>query len=212
MPLLGHYHAYTTGKVLHRDLSENNLMFDQEGDKVRGILNDWDMASLLDDAGEAPISTARHRTGTIPFMATDLLHPNPPTHLYRHDLESFFYILVWAAMNYDLPHKKRCIIQKDIADWDSDLSHSAKSKHFFITGDDTMLAQARPEFEDLTKDWIQPLLELFYLGRTARKLPKLALTQPYDDTTYGGHVTFHKFMDALGRTPRHPPDVHAATA
>jgi hypothetical protein len=90
---LGHYHAYATGNVFHRDLSENNLMFkrDAHSNSEKGVVNDWDVASHLDDKGEVPTSTARHRTGTIPFMACDLLVDEPPVHIYRHDLESFFY-------------------------------------------------------------------------------------------------------------------------
>ncbi|KAF8156125.1 hypothetical protein B0H34DRAFT_618675, partial [Crassisporium funariophilum] len=89
-----HYHAYVDAKVLH---SENNLMF-KRGDAgtVKGILNDWDMASYVEANNEIPLSTATHRTGTIPFMACDLLaDDDPPPHLFRHDLESFYYILVW---------------------------------------------------------------------------------------------------------------------
>jgi serine/threonine protein kinase len=205
----GHYHAYTTGKVLHRDLSENNLMFDQlDGETIKGILNDWDMASLLDDVGEVPISTARHRTGTIPFMAIDLLQAKPPIHLYRHDLESFFYILVWAAINYDLKRNKRCAPRGDIEYWDSNLTNSARNKESFIMNIDTsteMLSHVQPGFEEVAKEWIQPLIELFRLGRTARLFPSMALAQPFDHTTYGGHVTFHNFMKALGRTPRNLP-------
>lgn len=210
---LGHYHAHTTGKVLHRDLSEHNLMFDQEGNIIRGVLNDWDMALLLDGVDDVPVSTVRHRTGTIPFMAIDLLlQPIPPTHLYRHDLESFFYILVWAAMNYDLGRKERCAVQEDIACWDSDLTRSGQSKDTFIMNIDMstrMLAHVKPGFEEVTKEWIQPLLDLFRLGRTTCIYPRMALTQPYDHTTYGGHVTFHSFMEALGRTPRHHPNGQA---
>ncbi|KAG6825926.1 hypothetical protein H0H93_016962, partial [Arthromyces matolae] len=90
-----HYYAYKDGKVLHRDLSENNLMFKYTvKGKVRGVLNDWDMASYLEENGEIEYSDATRRTGTIPFMACDLLVDHePPPHLYRHDLESFFYIL-----------------------------------------------------------------------------------------------------------------------
>ena len=93
---VGHYHAYTAGKVLHRDLSENNLMFKRDADSnsAKGVVNDWDMASHPDNKGEVPTSTARHRTGTISFMACDLLVDKPPVHIYRHDLESFFYILI----------------------------------------------------------------------------------------------------------------------
>ncbi|KAF9461109.1 hypothetical protein BDZ94DRAFT_1264619 [Collybia nuda] len=201
----GHYHAHSTGKVLHRDLSENNLMFDQVGDLTIGILNDWDIASSLDDNGEVSTSTARHHTGTIPFMAIDLLQSNPPAHLYRHDLESFFYILVWAAMNYDLKHKERCPIHRDIACWDSDLEQSRRSKFYFmmdVERSTALLSQVIPEFKGLVEEWIQPLWKMFYLGRIARNLAAFGQVQGYDPATDGGHITFHNFMKALGRAPR----------
>lgn len=38
----------------------------------------------------------RYRTGTGPFIALDiLLYNHVPYYLYRHDLESFFWVLVW---------------------------------------------------------------------------------------------------------------------
>ncbi|KAI0791123.1 hypothetical protein C8Q75DRAFT_732718 [Abortiporus biennis] len=44
----------------------------------------------------------RFRTGTGPFMALDLLrYSNPPVHEYRHDLESFFYVLAWFCAVFD---------------------------------------------------------------------------------------------------------------
>ncbi|KZT64144.1 hypothetical protein DAEQUDRAFT_815182 [Daedalea quercina L-15889] len=50
---------------------------------------------------EAPVQ-ARYRTGTGPFMAMDLLRPGlPPLHKYRHDLESFFYLYIYAAAAYN---------------------------------------------------------------------------------------------------------------
>jgi len=82
-------------------------MFQRKDGNAKGIVNDWDMASILNDAGEVPTSAAKHRTGTIPFMARDLLVENPPPRLYRHDLESFFFVLVWAAIDYDLKNKIR---------------------------------------------------------------------------------------------------------
>lgn len=33
-------------------------------------------------------------------MAIDLLVPDPPTHLYRHDLESLFYVIVWIVTSF----------------------------------------------------------------------------------------------------------------
>ena len=47
---------------------------------------------------------AKYRTGTGPFMAIELLQQrSAPRHLYRHDLESFFWVLAWfcACFNPD---------------------------------------------------------------------------------------------------------------
>ena len=51
--------------------------------------------------------SARHHTGTIQFMASDLVIEGLPVHLYRHDSELFFYILVWVAVHFDIKNKKR---------------------------------------------------------------------------------------------------------
>ena len=55
---------------VHRDISSGNLMYtrDEQG-RVVGVLNDFDLSVLASVAGE--FST--ERTGTVPFMATDLL-------------------------------------------------------------------------------------------------------------------------------------------
>ena len=52
--------------------------------------------------GQHPQGQRNFRTGTGPFMALDLLiYEQVPYHLYRHDLESFFYALVWFIGMYD---------------------------------------------------------------------------------------------------------------
>jgi hypothetical protein len=103
----GQFHAYTEGKVLQCDLSDNNLIYDRKDGVSKGILNDWDMASLVDEIGGTTLSTARHRSGTVPFMAIDRLDINPPAHLYRLDFESFLYILIWTTIQFDIANKKR---------------------------------------------------------------------------------------------------------
>ena len=201
--LTGHYHAYARGKILHRDLSENNLMFKSHEGRSKGIVNDWDMGSHLDNAGEVPLSAARHRTGTIPFMARDLLVDNPPPHLYRHDLESFYYILVWAVVHFDLPNKRRYHNHHALADWDaSTLDQVRKSKMIFIqnrTIAAEIFAHARKEFAQLRTEWLEPLRRLF---KDAAESEERNDSPDYDFKTYGGILTFETFMAAIERKPR----------
>jgi serine/threonine protein kinase len=90
----GHKSLLEDGKILHRDVSENNIIivaFPAEGDP-KGRLIDLDLAKEL---GSMP-SGATHRTGTMQFMAIEVLQGNGYT--YRHDLESFFYVFLWMCI------------------------------------------------------------------------------------------------------------------
>ncbi|KAG5638576.1 hypothetical protein H0H81_011796 [Sphagnurus paluster] len=201
-----HHHAYTTSRTLHRDLSENNLMFKKcdDGD-VKGILNDWDMASKVDETDQVESSTAQHCTGTLPFMARDLLvDGNPPPHLYRHDLESFFYILVWAALRYDFKSGTRLPTPECIQKWESSMEDAEDAKNMMITSGKRLkliLSHAQPQSRNRLVPWISSLGDLFYDGsdseRRSRDNPE------WDSKTQGGFITFEKFMNALDRKPRH---------
>ena len=63
----GHYHLWVGG-VEHNDISVRNLMYDKLNDD-RGILNDYDLAHLRG----RPQPSGTERTGTMPFMALDVL-------------------------------------------------------------------------------------------------------------------------------------------
>ncbi|KAF2787657.1 hypothetical protein K505DRAFT_379435 [Melanomma pulvis-pyrius CBS 109.77] len=89
-----HRSLYEDGKILHRDISENNIIItdaQQEGDP-KGMLIDLDLGKELDGGPTG----ARHRTGTMEFMAIEVLEGKP--HTYRHDLESFFYVFLWVIV------------------------------------------------------------------------------------------------------------------
>jgi hypothetical protein len=97
--VLGHYHLWVGG-VEHSDISVKNLMYDKvNGDS--GILNDYDLA-ILEGRSDRPSGT--DRTGTIPFMALDLLTDHAwegnITRHYRHDCESFAWVLFWICCRY----------------------------------------------------------------------------------------------------------------
>ncbi|KAL2825722.1 hypothetical protein BDW59DRAFT_145781 [Aspergillus cavernicola] len=86
---------YKEGRILHQDVSKNNLMISdvrKEGDP-RGFLIDLDAAKLLDDP-----NAKDELTGTRLFMAIGVLKAR--AHTYRHDLESLFYCLLWIASTY----------------------------------------------------------------------------------------------------------------
>jgi serine/threonine protein kinase len=85
----GHRSLYQDRRILHRDVSVNNVIITNvENEDPRGMLIDLDLAKEL---GSGP-SGARHRTGTIEFIAIEVLKGK--AHTYRHDLESFFYIFL----------------------------------------------------------------------------------------------------------------------
>ncbi|KAL1973895.1 hypothetical protein VTN31DRAFT_5455 [Thermomyces dupontii] len=87
-----HWSLYSVGNILHPDISENNIIItDRAKTGFAGMLIDMDLAKEL---GQGP-SGARRRTGTMEFMAIEVLMKKD--HTYRHDLESFFYVLIWQC-------------------------------------------------------------------------------------------------------------------
>ncbi|OAQ60178.1 serine/threonine-protein kinase Sgk2 [Pochonia chlamydosporia 170] len=60
-------------------------------DGFKGMLIDLDLAK---EENKGP-SGARHRTGTMEFMAIEVLLGI--SHTYRHDIEAFFYVLIWLC-------------------------------------------------------------------------------------------------------------------
>ena len=73
--------------------------------KVYGVLTDYDLSSWRKDLETDYTRTSKQRTGTPPYMAYELLQGKSSTHLYRHDLESLFYIMMLTAAHHtiDLP-------------------------------------------------------------------------------------------------------------
>ena len=87
-----HRSLYLKGNILHRNMqhSENNVIItDPKETRVTGMLIDLDLAKEL---------------GTMEFMAIKVLVGI--SHTYRHDLESFLYVLIrqcircgWEILN-----------------------------------------------------------------------------------------------------------------
>lgn len=114
--LVGHASLFFQGGILHRDISPSNMIvihddFPQltsvaspaatndpfawiwpRDTPLRGCLIDLDYAI---EASAQP-SGALDRTGTYPFIAIQILG-GQERHRYRHDLESFLYVLLWVC-------------------------------------------------------------------------------------------------------------------
>ena len=71
-------------------------------DRLVGVLNDFDLASIMEPGATSPPQTGIRRTGTPLFMSVDLLSDEALNvgipRLYRHDLESFAWILLYASV------------------------------------------------------------------------------------------------------------------
>ncbi|KAH7325241.1 hypothetical protein B0J17DRAFT_633180 [Rhizoctonia solani] len=179
------HHALFKRGILHCDISIGNLMYDPITQEP--YLIDADLGKKVDKLG-APSSN--HRTGTLPFMAIDLLVEVPPAHLYRHDLESFFYVLVW-------------ICAEDHHGWhrvDSVVAMAEKKTYFLVKSNMADLRLGK--FEELKLTWITKLRRLFTVG-TAKKTLSTMLQEAalFDNDTLDGYVTYETFLEAISDSP-----------
>ena len=99
---LVHRWLYERAGILHRDLSLNNIMYRIIDGKVYGVLADYDLASWKASLTSDYQKTSQQRTGTPPFMANGLLDGTDALHLYRHDVESLFYVMLILATHYEI--------------------------------------------------------------------------------------------------------------
>lgn len=111
-----HRSLYYDAKILHQDVSPGNIIIldGQDEGEPRGILIDLDSAIELAEGAE----TEPDITGTRPFMAIGVLKSE--RHTYRHDLESFLYVFLWAIItnHSDNPPETSRLRQWSNGDWD----------------------------------------------------------------------------------------------
>ncbi|KAH9015347.1 hypothetical protein EDB84DRAFT_1567739 [Lactarius hengduanensis] len=99
--LIAHHDAYNKCRILHRDISPNNILLTECSDFEGGLLIDWDLCKLVDP--DDPSAGGAHqpsRTGTWQFMAADLIVNPKISHTFIHDIESTFFVLLWMATHY----------------------------------------------------------------------------------------------------------------
>ena len=171
-------------------------MFRRKNGQIFGVLNDFDLSVLRDQ--QTPSS--KQRTGTKPYLAIDLLNKDGYEHKYRHDLESFFYVIVWLTSRY---HDGEEIPKPPLQDW-ANLGGASlqKEKAAFIL---TQNHKPTPHFK-LFGIWVASMQSAMVRGITARRLyisslefapKKSGLQTSFDDETLGGNVTFDVFRQIM---------------
>ena len=196
--------------------------------KVYGVLTDFDLSSWKKDLEGDYARTSQQRTGTPPYMAQELLQGTSTTHLYRHDLESLFYImLLMAARHTIVPARggpdtvgiSQVVMRKGprpYQTWfDAQPYHTLGAlKQSFITN--TPAIELSPVFEDF-RPWLKTLRSRFSKGFKSKPCsddweelslwsdeePVGGLTDgasvPFDDETLGGYVDYSTIIKPAKR-------------
>ncbi|OSD02307.1 hypothetical protein PYCCODRAFT_1477858 [Trametes coccinea BRFM310] len=114
--------------ILHGDISVNSIVWSpSESASSEGnfVLCDLDTALDLDQDGSATVHVATtprwHRTGTLPFLAIELIKGPETPHRLHHNYESLFWVVLWCAMkaDYHAAGTDRAVIDKSLNKWES---------------------------------------------------------------------------------------------
>ena len=206
----------------------------EEG-RIYGVLTDFDLSSFTVHLGSDYTKTSQQRTGTPPYMAYGLLGGSDTSHLYRHDVESLFYIILILATRYEMQggderglRKRQGLDALPYDLWFNQPSYVALAsfKHTFLTTSGDL--DLSPEFEDFS-GWLESLRQSFRRGvrsaddhvevlRVWRKRQNGAAPQ-FDEETMGGHVSYSALIgpahDLTGKLEgliiRHDPEAAAPT-
>ncbi|THV01031.1 hypothetical protein K435DRAFT_836993 [Dendrothele bispora CBS 962.96] len=193
--LQAHRWLYDHARILHRDISMHNIMFRKVGDEIFGVLNDLDLSSPLTNR---PSATSKHRTGTRPFIAHQLQHPTKKvTPLYRHDLESLFYVMLCLTCRYTLDGRE--IRSPPYEDWYTAPDHIVSGlKRNIVTDPDPLdppVTSGFSGFKQILVDIKQLLLKAFGVEILAAEI--FADPEQFDRETAGGRFTYEEFLKIL---------------
>ncbi|KAF9643991.1 hypothetical protein BDM02DRAFT_3122635 [Thelephora ganbajun] len=202
--------------ILHRDLSKNNIMcrcieevnaLGEREQQVYGVLTDYDLSSWTKDLKTDYTRTSEQRTGTPPYMAQELLKGTSTTHLYRHDVESLFYIMLLMCGRHTFGYvkegtreetKRQVVMRKGdlpYEDWFEAPSYATLGSLKGSFFPDTQDIHLSPPFEGL-RAWLQSLQFNFSEGFTL-KSSSAGEAIPFDDETLGGYIHYSSLIEPL---------------
>ncbi|KAJ3559909.1 hypothetical protein NM688_g48 [Phlebia brevispora] len=213
--------------ILHRDISVNNIMYEKRGDLYQFVLIDFDMAiQLPKDGASGYVATSKHRTGTLPFMAYELIADAneatrnaigdwaPKRHLLCHDLQSLFWVSIWLMMSlfrHCLEAKKQETALRTLREWETGtlaaisalkykILHSLENNGIQLPGPTIALERWVWAWWTIFNDVQAAQFKRALHMKTAQADGKEP--EPFDEETIGGTFTVEKLKNAL--TPHMP--------
>ncbi|KAF2968399.1 hypothetical protein GQX73_g5137 [Xylaria multiplex] len=156
----GHESLYKKAGLLHRDISINNLIINEDINKssFSSFLIDLDLAV---EVNRTEASGAKEITGTRAFMAIGVLMGEG--HSYMDDLESFFWVLFWTCVHYDGNGHDR---ETDFTKWNEvDTMTLAGLKKAVIDDEKDFIYTANEYFTDYYKPlipWVDKLRRVVF--------------------------------------------------
>jgi len=179
-------------------------------DEVYGVLTDYDLSSWVASLKTDYTKTSQQRTGTPPYMAQELLKGTSNTHLYRHDVESLFYIMLLTCARHKFNHSNKAkwpLVMREgeppYRKWfnqqDYDTLGSLKGT-FFADMQPIILS---PDFEHF-RPWLEHLQYCFsdgfdlkhaYEKRKRRAGDSAGELTPFDDETLGGNIDYSSLIE-----------------
>ncbi|CRK23262.1 hypothetical protein BN1723_003017 [Verticillium longisporum] len=155
--------------ILHRDISINNLLINEDKDNPSwpSFLIDLDLA-IRAERGSA--SGTDGKTGTRAFMAIGALLGEQ--HSFMHDLESFFWVLFWICIHYDMNGRDVGPTEFDSWNYEND-DGLAEKKKGVIADEEDFLHKAEKNFSPYYRSlipWVNRLRRrVFPNGRRWKK-------------------------------------------
>lgn len=204
---------------MYRSIKEKN----DKGNWVKtvyGVLTDYDLSLWAADKDANYAETSQLIIGTPPYMAAELLRKKSPAHLYRHDVESFFYIMLFAGAYYTIGipegQKEPCVIGRGLEelpyqhwlDETCDRSLSDFKTCFFWNLEPIEISE---EFGDF-RPWLKSLQRRFHKGFRLQPSRRSEDDSPsefddeddpsssgFDDETLGGMITYSTILKPVRR-------------
>ncbi|EJD02666.1 uncharacterized protein FOMMEDRAFT_167854 [Fomitiporia mediterranea MF3/22] len=184
-------------KVLHRDISLRNIILAKTDPKdptsrMRAYLIDFDYALDLENPTQTLAEGAR--TGTLPFMALEMLEEessNGVPHAYYHDLESIFYVLCWICTSQEGPNNT----ERDCRTFDFNKSEVAKWTGAGMENRSSDFIQLRKAATVENRSW--------FIKKVVRQFA------PYFEPIKDCVIDLRNVMVNVGSRPKHSFDVEA---